>query len=181
MAMRRRTAERQGGRRSGQAIVELAIALVAVVVIVAALLQIGTLSRVHLDTINEAREEAAVYSLSPSYASATPGPTYLAGWMAGGDGATYSRDDTPVPGNPATVTTEILQPTKPALLDVYAPGNDFSGLANLDPVVDGFGLVRGRGRSRPVVLLPVVRHLLYARDTVTLEASAWSVWLRDIY
>ncbi len=167
--------------RSGQAIVELTVALVAVMVLVAALLQIGTLSRVHLDTINNAREEAAMFAVASQYGSVIPGPAYLATWTAGLDGATYSRDDAPVSGNAQGIRDTVLDTARPGALAALRPGNAVSEAAFQSPLVQHFDLVHGRDTSPPQALLPVVRSLLYRRDIITLDADAWMVWTQGIY
>jgi hypothetical protein len=163
--------------RRGQALIELAAGLVVILVLVAGLLQIGILSRAHLDVVDLARERAGRRALGEWYGTAAPPPVFLRNWSQGTDGRPYTRDDLPLRGNPAAVRDGIVRFGAPAALRVLAPGNAFSAAMDEDPLVTHFGLVGAREESLPIPLLPAVRTLIYRADSITLEATAWSVRL----
>jgi hypothetical protein len=176
-----RNISRHGGRtRRGQALIEMTVALVAILAILAALLQIGLLSRVHLDTIGEARGNAAQYAISDTYQSMQPSADMIQSWSEGDDGRRYSRDDAVALGSGQFLRQSVIPVSRPAELQRLVPGNRFFSLQNNDPVAEEFEFVRGTAESRPVPLLPVVRHLLYNAETIRLEAQAVTVWTKGI-
>lgn len=172
-------AGRQG--RRGQALIEMTVALVVIVVLFAALLQIGSLSRAHLATINEARGMAGMAAVSDTYQSISPSASLIAGWSEGDDGVRYSRDDQSIPAGTAAWRQQILPVAHPTELESRVPGNRISALMVKDPLAEELEFVRGHAQSRPVPLLPVVRHLLYSADSVRLESDSVTVWQRGLY
>jgi len=177
-----RQSSRSSGRRArdGQALIELAVALVAILAILAALLQVGILSRVHLETMGEARNAAAQYAIGDSYQTMLPGAQMIRSWGAGGDGRCYSRDDTPAAGSGQFLRDNVLRVARPDQLNLYAPDNRFFNLYYNDPIVDEFEFVRATAESQPVPLLPVVRHLFYNAESITLESESITVWTKGI-
>jgi hypothetical protein len=163
----------------GQALLEMTVALVALVVLLIALLELGRLSQVHLDVMNTARERAGRYALAPAYNSGAV-PQYLANWRTGTDGRRYTRSDRPVPGTEALIRQRVLSHAHPAELRAFAPGNAVSQAMDVEPLVAHFRLVGAREESAPLPLLSATQQLLYRADAVTLEASAWSVWMRGL-
>jgi hypothetical protein len=166
--------------RDGQALIEMTVALVAILAILAALLQIGLLSRVHLDTIGEARGNAAQYAISDVYQSMQPSAEMIQAWSEGDDTRRYSRDDEAALGSSQFLRQHVLPVAHPDELHRRVPGNRFFSLQYNDPAVEEFEFVRGTSESRPVPLLPVVRHLLYNAESIHLEAQSVSVWTKGI-
>ncbi len=167
------------GRR-GQALLELAIMLVAVMVIVAGLIQIGRLALVHLDTIHEARGLAAQYAMSETYQSMLPSARWIQEWDEGRDGRRYSRDDAAVIGSSHGLRHFVLPVARPGDLRARIPQNRISRLQYAEQPIEEFEMVRASTESRPVPLLPVARHLLYRADTIRLESEAVLVWTRGM-
>ncbi len=166
--------------KGGQALIEMTVALVAILAILAALLQIGLLSRVHLDTMGEARGNAAQYAISDTYQSMLPSADMIQAWSEGDDDRRYSRDDEAALGSSQFLRQNVIPVSRPAELQRLVPGNRFFSLQNNDPAVEEFEFVRGAAESRPVPLLPVVRHLLYNAETIRLEAQSVTVWTKGI-
>ena len=166
--------------KHGQALLELAIMLVAVLVIVAGLIQIGWLSLAHLDAIHEARGLAAQYAMSETYQSMLPSARWIQEWDEGRDRRRYSRDDVAVIGSSHVLRQFVLPVARPDDLRQRLPQNRISRLQYAEQPVEEFEMVRASAESRPVPLLPVVRHLLYRADTIRLESEAVLVWTRGI-
>jgi hypothetical protein len=163
--------------RRGQALVELAAAMIVIVAILAAMLTLARLGREQLDALHEARAEAAGAALAPTYAMRLPAPRYLCDWDEGPDGARHSRDDAAQAGDPYAVVRHIAAHAHPEELDFRLPDNPLTALATREPMIFEYRLVSGRARPRTVELLPVARHLLYDAESVTIEAEAWLTWM----
>ena len=160
---------------------ELVIGLVAVVVLVAGLLQIGMLARLHTATMTEAREEADRYALSAAYLLAGSGPRYIRDWRDGPDERSYSRDDKAYDAAYSRIREDIVKHAKPDELAKEVGGNRFTALNADKYPVNSFEYVRGDGNSGPIELLPVTRRLLYAQDPVDVKSTVWQVWTTGIY
>ncbi len=169
----------RGRRDAGQALLEMTVALVGLVVLLIALVELGRLSSTHIDVMNTARERAGRYAIAPTYGSAAA-PRYLADWRTGPDGRRYTRADEPVRGTEARVRQHVLAHAQPAELRAFVPGNAVSAAMDAAPLVAHFHLVGYREESPPIPLMSATQRLLYRADAVTVEASAWTVWLRGL-
>lgn len=169
------------GGKSGQAIIEFAVGLVAVLVLIAGLLQIASLSAARTEAMVEARRNADsmamlgidVYEPSP----------FISSWQAGPDRKEYTRDDEftvgDVPGFQSTIVLRAV--SDPSEWDIMAafPRNDVSALrgAGVSPI---FGLVKGES-SQTFDVLPAFRKLIYDARTITIRARVWMTRTRGIY
>lgn len=167
--------------RSGQALAEIVVALVAILVLVAGLLEIGRLSRARLDAVNEARAEAAGRAMSDVLILSVPGPRFLRDWEAGRDGVRHSADDTYRLGDPGAVRWSVAAKSRPEDLEAVAGENPVSSLMTVAPFVSAHALVRGRSQPRTIPLMPVTRGLLYNAEFVEIESEAWLVWTQNLY
>jgi hypothetical protein len=165
---------------AGQALLEMVVALIAVVVVVAALLQVTALSRERLRMINAARAEAAMYAMGIDYLSGAPMPELLLDWELGPDGRPMSADDQAVLVSAEGVRSRVLRHARPEELNRIVPGNPVTGAAWTDPLPAAFGLVRSVQLSDPVPMIPIARHLLYDAEFIRVEGDATTVWLQGI-
>ena len=167
--------------KSGQAIVEFVVGLGAILILAAAILQIGTLMRADTRTLQEARAEAGAAALGNAYfAPVSPGPQYILDWVPGPDRAAYTRDDRAVLGNTALLSDGIVVHARPDSLLTRVPDNPISPLADSASVLSGFSFVRGYYSSGPLLLLPVTRTLIFGRDSITLESQVFMIWTRGL-
>lgn len=163
---------------SGQAMVEFVVTLVAVLVLITAILQIGQLGILHSKTLHDAREHAGSLSLLPN--PTFSGPEYIADWTPGEDGATYSRDDRSRSGLAGGFEAGVVQPAHPQILAGYLSDNPVSALAGNPFPQMNFGLIQARETATNATL-PVVRRLFYAADPIEVEGQAWATWTKGIY
>ncbi len=166
--------------RSGQAIIEMVVGLVAILVLVAGLLQLGRLGHEHTQLMMEAREEAGQYAMSDQYALEAPEPQYLYNWSEGGDGRRHSRDDRPLYALSQDVSDEVLVHAKPGELANRVGDNLVSAAYANEAILESFRLVHGRDKSDDIPLYPVIRSLVYNADSIQLESDVWLTWARDI-
>ena len=165
-------------RRSGQAIVEFVVALVCILVLLAGIIQICVIGLRHSRLMSEARREAGQKAMSDS--SSFAGPRYIFACTAGKDGIAYSADDDKTDGDPADLTVGVASHANPVDLDGVRPGNPVSALAESEFPQYMFGLVEGE-KHDSVDLIPIVRELIYGRDSVDLKASVWMTWTKGLY
>ena len=167
---------------SGQAMIEVMVGLVALIVLISGLLQVASLTRARTDAMAAAREEAGGLALLDAPVSDLP--DYIYAIDAGADGRTYSYDDESSSANAAafdaTIVNRVVSNSSEwAVLDAL-PNSPFSDLhSSLTPAA-AFGLVKGDA-SETVTLLPAVRSLLYRADEVDIECDVWMTWMRGIY
>ncbi len=166
--------------RSGQALAELVVAMIVILVLFAGLLQIGQLTRAQLNALNEARGDAARLAMSDLYTQRFPGPQFIRDWDVGPDRARHSRDDVALAGDPGLVRLQIVSHAKPDELAQRVPGNPVSDMMTRYPLIDAYALVHGRSEPRTVPLMPVVRHLLYDADAIDIKADAWLIWTQRL-
>lgn len=166
--------------RTGQALIETVIALVALLAVFGALIELSRLGRARTEALMEARRLAGQNALADTYASPNPGPRFIYQWNEGGDGRSYSADDVAWTAQSQPIRDSLLAPAHPDELSQRVPGNALSNVQDIDSVVDGFDLVQGWQASERMELLPVVRQLLYSEDHIRITAEAWLTWAREV-
>lgn len=170
------------GRKAGQAMIEMVVALVAIIVLFAAIIQIGRFASVEQELQSVARRRAGELSLSPTPNSATP--DYIELWNEGADGSRLTRDDVFTQGSEAQFKQTIVEsgaanPADWAILD-QSRDHPLARLRASPTPVSEFGLVYA-AESETVDLLPGVRNLLYRADAIDLESKVWLGYTRNIY
>lgn len=164
--------------RSGQALVELVVALVVILVLVAGLIQICSMGVSHSQLMTAARREAGSKAMSET--SSFAGPQYIANCTLGPDGIAFSRDDGVIFGNAAGMQLGIVDYANPDELNLRREDNPVSVIANSAFPQELFGLVDGEASTK-ITLIPVVRSLIYQNETVDLKGKAWMTWTKGIY
>jgi hypothetical protein len=169
-------------RKNGQAMVELIVGLVAILALFAGMLQLAKLSTAQTDTLSKAREEAG--SLAMSTVPLSSDADYIKFWEKGPDDRRYSVDDTHTEGNSAafvgTVVSKAARDNAAWGVLRSVPRNDILSLQSSPLPASQFGLVDGT-ESATIPLLPVVKHLLYDADSITVESKVWMPWMKELY
>jgi hypothetical protein len=168
--------------RQGQAIVEFLAGLVAILVLTGFMIQLASLGRVQQDTMTQARQSAGRLALGTIAVPDTP--DYIRHWEPGPDTRTYSRDDTFTHASQGNFlddyTDPIVADPADAALMGRLPHNPIGDLGQMTTPVNGFGLF-SRSETKDVELLPVVRHLLYRAESITVESEVWMPTVFGIY
>jgi hypothetical protein len=170
-------------RTAGQALTELVIGLVAILALLAGLLQLGLLTRAQTDVMILARSRAAATAMAGG-TQITAIPSYIHEVTAGNDGRTYSRDDEHTFASAEEFSRTVVDksaadPTDWHLLDAM-PSRPFSDLHGSDTPAELFGLIDGTA-SETVDIIPAVKSLLYRADTIKIEARVWVPRTGDFY
>ena len=166
----------------GQAMIEVMVGLVALIVLISGLLQVASLTRARTDAMATAREEAGGQALLDS--PITDFPDYIYQISVGDDERSYSYDDETSHANAGDFDSIIMDRTVSdseewEILE-QVPNSTFYDLhGSLTPAA-AFGLVKGDA-SETVTLLPAVRSLLYRENEIDVECNVWMTWTRGIY
>ena len=175
-------AMKPGRRNGGQALVEFMVGLVAVLVLFAGLLQVASLSRIHTDTMAEARRLAAEQAMMD--VDVPTSPDYIHDWRVGDDQEAYTRDDDFTTANPSDFDTRIVDRAggDTAGWDRInaAPGDRLPTLHGSSDPGSLFGLVEGTD-SGTIALLPAVQHLIYAAPSIQVRCNVWMTRTKGLY
>lgn len=155
------------------------VGLVALLVVFAGILQLSILGFEQSRTLLDARAKAGQYALADVYSLESPGPRFIQDWTEGDDRSRHSADDTATAADPTMAARILANPSHPSQLNGYLPGNEISQLSD-SSLLAGFDLVTAREHSEYIQLLPAVRHLLYDRESIRLEADACLAWTKGI-
>lgn len=169
------------GRR-GQAMVEMVVALVGILVVFAGLLTLARLGNARSTLMLQARQEAGEFALADIQLGEAPSPRFILDWTTGTDQRQHSADDQAQLSDPSMAVGVLLMPSRPGFstdLALQVPGNSISALDN-SSFMDGLGLVHARATSNDVPLLPAVRHLIYNTDNLRIDADVTMTWSRGI-
>ncbi len=163
----------------GQAIVELVIALFAILVIVGGLLQLVILA--HADTETMAEATATASDAASTAGSFSDSFSAVRDWEPGTDGMVLTRDDRKVGGSLSRPRHDIAARTAPggdwsALDD--ATRTDIRSFAERDSSA-AFGFVHARS-ERDVDVLPLAGPLFGIRNAST-GNDVWMVKVNDLY
>lgn len=168
--------------RSGQAMTELMIGMIAILALVAAAMQIVTITKRHTDTMVEARRIAGLRAMQGVGVSFSP--DYIADWQEGLDQKRYTRDDSPILDSPQQFDANIVARAS----DTSAGWNILNNTTHDDipdllgapnPAVN-FGLVEGYDQDT-IQLLPAFRRLIYSANTIDVESRVWMTWTSGMY
>lgn len=164
--------------KSGQALAEMVVAMVVMIVLIAGLLHIARMAMAHTEAMHEARRQAGERAMqqTPTWAN----PAFILDWDPGPDGSAYSRDDTIIPAAPAEFTLVIPATAHPQALDQFLPGNPVSAIAANPSPQHEFHLVRGDG-VRYIPVPPIIQHLVYDSETIDLRGEVWMTYTRGLY
>ncbi len=166
--------------KAGQAIAEMVVALLAIVAITAALLQIGLLGTKQTQTMLNATKQAHHFALADTHDYPYILPRFMQGWEAGQDGVEHSVDDQPLSADSSIIVDDILDVTQPGTLNYYVPGNDFS-TTDGDYLLDSSMFVRGHDKENRIPLLPAIRNLMVEQDHIDVETSVYMIWTKGLY
>lgn len=167
--------------RSGQAIIEMVVGIVALLLVFAGLVQLGLFSHARTQMMMEAREQAAVYASSDGGVSDSL-PRYIYDWDRGRDERRHSADDEPILSAYSAQGTRdrILGPARPDEVGAVLgdPANELTRAYAVDEVLRSFHLVGASERSDRIPVMPVVRKLLMGSgaDSFVVTGEAWLVW-----
>lgn len=164
--------------RNGQAIVELIVALVSLLVLIGGILVLGRLTRAQTQAMRESRRSAGIAAMSD--ASPFSGPQFIQSRDAGADKASYSRDDGATLADAANFQARLVRYGHPDDLDAQVTGNEISTLYRSGFPQLMFGLTHGE-HEVVVTNLPIIRDAVYRADRIEVHGDAWLTWTKGIY
>lgn len=162
--------------------IELMVALVAILVLSAGLLQIAGLTKAQTDTMTEARRRAGQKSLIS--AATLESANYISAMQEGTDNKQYTADDTYETGAPASFKDNIINRTVEDQnnwnIIRSAPDTHFMEMKNSSSPENVFGMVQGES-SESVPLISTVQSLLYRSSSIEIKSEVWMTRTGDIY
>lgn len=170
--------------KSGQALAEFVVGLIALLAL-AACLRIGaTMITAHSDAMAQARKEAAMAAFPD--ADILSSAKYIHEVTAGSDKSQYTKDDKYTLANGIEFNNTIVEKaaTSPSdwtgILDL-TPGGRLSKLHGTAIPSSSFGLVKGTDtRTVPIDKVPATR-LFYDASSIDVECNVWMTQLNGIY
>ena len=165
---------------AGQSLVELVVGLLAVVLVLIGILQIGRLSMEHTQVLMDAREEADEIASADFFTPSEPGADYLWRVAEGPDERSYSVDDRRIPGEPGEIVDSVVAHAAPSALREWMPANALAAIENPATFMGAFDLMSGGSASERVELYPIIRRAVVDDDYIRLRRVVWMPWLRGL-
>ena len=172
----------------GQALAELVVGLVALIVLLMGMLFVQYLGHNRIQTLCAARVEAGQAALGNNSPAAGV-PVWIDDREAGSEG-TYSADDSWVSGNPMSVITGVVGCVDIPDLQKYAPvrsvaAGHFVAASTSGTLLNEFALVHGQVSTNidlldPNYSFPLIRSLVYRADSVLLKSDVWLARMVDV-
>jgi len=167
--------------KSGQALLEFCIGLVAMLAVIGGIFQLGLMGRARTDARVEGTRSATARSMLDADMTGLFLPRYIRRMDAGGDGFSYSVDDSAVGGNSQDAYDRVAGRMRPDQVRPYAPGSEIAMMDDPVEMLLGMGLVSGVGMELNVPVLPIVRRLFFNRGTVDFQVQVWMTRTGDLY
>lgn len=169
------SAYRIPGRSSGQAMVELVISLLVIVLVISGLTQFIQLSNEKETIMGNLRGETGVAALDGS--SAASAPKYIRNWHEGNDEMRHTGDDSFTSGSfNSKLGTDVLDLSVNNDSDwAYISGtvnNDLYNLRTSPASSASLGFVR-RSEKKTIELMPAIRDFIIDRDSITVGEEIW--------
>lgn len=166
---------------AGQAMIEFAVAILAVALICAGIVQFVELAGAKGDLLARVRGEAGLLALAATPAHRQT-PTYIRDWREGEDAMRHTADDEATRASAAlTLQHAILDRSARQADDwQYLDGVVNDELPTLRQValpVTALGFLKVE-RHKKVELMPLMREWVYGKDHVTVGAEVWMPALR---
>ncbi len=160
--------------RSGQAMIEFALALLVVVIVVAGFFQLMEIVRLRGDIFRAIRAEAGRKAISPS--RLVDRPDYIREWREGKDELRHTADDESVRGSiSATLGAGVVDHSAANASGWAILGEAVnSDLADLRGGLSAtaIGLVREK-ETEKIELIPAMRDWIVGKDHVVVGAELW--------
>ncbi|WFB35639.1 pilus assembly protein [Kiritimatiellota bacterium B12222] len=167
--------------KSGQAMVEFCIGLIAILTVVAGTIQLGRMGLARMEARVDATGTVSALSMNSGSTSIRLVRNYIQENTEGLDGRTYSMDDTSTIGNAAEVYDQLLRNNHPQLLHRYAPNNTLASIQNSIDLMGETALVSSTSYEYDIPVMPIIRKLIFNQETVDLEVSSWTIRTGDLY
>jgi hypothetical protein len=174
-----------GSLQSGQAMIEVLVGIVALIVLIAGLLQVASLSSGQTGTMVTARKKAGDNAMNGGEVASVP--DYIKDWQVSSDKKHYTADDTFSPADANQFEGTIIEHAAidssgwTIYIDSIPPDhNMFTTIHKSGTPQYDLGLVEGHD-STNVYLLPVIQDLVYGADSITIDSKVWMTWTTGIY
>jgi len=168
--------------RSGQALIEVCVCMIGIVVVLIAMLELTKICMLHTVTMMEARADVAAVMQHDTVLF--PTPQFLQTWDEGPDGKRYTADDVPVTASSASFYNTTVQRSvaDPSDWDILSQTpNRLVTLHNSPMMLAAcFGLLRGSA-SETTDLLPGFQRFIYRESSLTIESEVWMTWTKGMY
>jgi len=172
---------RHAEAKSGQAIIEFCIGLIAFLAVVGGMFQLGRLGLARLDTRVEATRIATERSMRSEAETGLYAPSYISRVSAGADEYSYSVDDVSIRGNADEAYERIVERMAVDRVRAHAPDSPVAEMNDAFEMRAGMGFVQGVGSRFNIPILPVVRSLLFNQTSVDIQTQVWMTRTGDIY
>jgi hypothetical protein len=167
--------------RAGQAMIELVVAMIAILVVITGLLQLILLGTADSNTMVAATAEAAARATAG--VAMLPTLDIVADWEAGPDGMDQTKDDVRIGGSLARVQQHIAGATAPnddwSAVD-GARNNDIATLHHGALPSTTFGLVRGQA-SESAEVIPAAVAFFGLSDPAEVKNEVWMTATGALY
>lgn len=162
-------------RQAGQAMAELVIALLVIVVVISGLTQFIQLSNEKETMMGDLRGEAGVAAIDGSAAASTP--KYIVNWQEGGDEMRHTGDDSYTTGSfNSRLGTDVLDRSVNNESDwsyiSSAANKDIYNLRTAPGSSAALGFVR-RSEKKTIELMPAIKEFILDRDSITVGEEIW--------
>ncbi|MDF3129708.1 hypothetical protein P0Y35_10925 [Kiritimatiellaeota bacterium B1221] len=168
--------------KSGQALVEFCIGLIAILAVVGGMFIIGDMGLARMETRVEATRDASQRSMFAPSSSTQFVRSHIRAVTAGPDNQPYSFDDTSTTGGAVETFLTLVEPSQPAVLQQYAPSHILANMYSSNEMMANTGLVSGQDSQRIDIRdIPIIRKLFVNQDTIHIEETVWSIRTGDLY
>jgi len=167
--------------KQGQAMVEFCIGLVGVLVVVAAVVQLGVIGMARTTVRTEATAQVSNRSLNTPSDDFSYIRTYIRAVEDGPDQRAYSLDDAEDISGQNQAFERLHEENDASFLRTIDRDNDLASISSSDDMQAVTGFVQAQAIEPNVGLLPIIRRLFFSESSLDVETEVWSIYLGDFY
>lgn len=169
-------------RRSGQAMIELMLGLILILLLLVGSTEFMTVANKHNDLTSVIRSQAGLRALAPVLIEDTP--PYIVNWQPGTDGQRYTADDVSTLGSPVTISRvasySVANASDWNAVGTLAQPSSLEQLQQDPPPLAALGFVN----SSMSVSLPVsaiAQDLFYNQPEILVQEQIWLPNVNELY
>lgn len=169
--------------RAGQAMIELMIGLIMILILLEGTAQFILIASAHTNIDSVIRGQTGFIAMSPLSTEDTP--RYIQTWQPGADGQRFTADDQPVIGSPSNVISRIAgssvaNATEWAQFDKLTHPSSLEALHQEPVPLVALGFVGVRDTTT-VPVSDTAQELFYNKSAVTVQEDTWLPIMNGLY
>lgn len=160
--------------------VELVVGLLALVLVLMGLLQIGRIGMEHTQVLMDARRDADMLAMQEDFLRPDPGAFYALGVVEGRDQRPHTQHDYTMQGDPGNIIQDVVTHARVDDISAWIADNPMQDFQHSSSFMYPFDLTYSRRISDSIEMYPIIRNLVAGQDSMRIGRTVWMPWVRGV-